>query len=95
MSVYVVVLGRTWNNLPNAGTNQYTFITTTKPISIANQLKFATHLGAANSIATVKAIFTASQRKNPITAVPAFLVSNGLAKPRANSAAGITTAKAP
>ena len=47
---------------------QYTFIVTTKPASNASQLKFATSLGAATSIATVKAILTNSHTKNPTSA---------------------------
>ena len=49
---------------------QTTFIVTTKPATRASQLKEAINFGAANNIATVKAILIASQKKNPAIAAP-------------------------
>ena len=46
-------------------------------------------------MAIVRPIFTISHNKNPKTAVPEFKVVALLVRPRANNAAGITTAKAP
>src|SRR6476619_1125122 len=74
---------------------QAAFIVTTKPISIAGQLSATTSLGAAISIATVKAILTISHKKNPNTAVPGFRDENRPVSPRANTADGTTTASAP
>src|SRR6187402_2167636 len=80
--------------LSNTAT-QAAFIVTTKPTSIAGQLSAVISLGAAISIATDKAILTISQRKNPNTAVPGFREENLPVNPRANTAAGMTTAIAP
>jgi hypothetical protein len=74
---------------------QTAFIVITKPTNKAGQLKFSTIFGAANSIATVNPIFTASHRKKLIMAAPAFTDDSLLVNPRANIAAGIITAKAP
>ena len=74
---------------------QTAFIVITKLTSKAGQLKSATTLGAANSIATVKAIFTASQKKNPSIAAPALTDVKRLVKPLANTAAGTSTTNAP
>ena len=74
---------------------QTAFIVITRPTSSAGQLKFSTNRGAATSIATVKPILTASHKKKPIIAAPAFTDDSLLVKPRANIAAGIITAKAP
>lgn len=59
------------------------------------QLSIETSLGAANSIASVKATLTISHKKNPATAVPGFIDQTLPVKPRAKSAAGITTASDP
>ena len=74
---------------------QYTFIVTTKPASKASQFNSATNLGAANNIATVKAILTISHTKNPTSAAFPCAADFCLERPRANSAAGMTTASAP
>lgn len=74
---------------------QYTFIVTTKPATMASQLKSKTTLGAATNMATVKQTLTISHKKNPATAVPGFIDHTLLVKPRAKSAAGITTANDP
>ena len=74
---------------------QYTFIVTTKPANKASQLNSCTSLGAANSIATVKAILTISHTKKPVSAAFPCLVERCRDSPRANNAAGITTASAP
>ena len=80
---------------PSITATQHAFIVTTKPTSIAGQLSAVISLGAAISIATVKAILTISHKKNPNTAVPGFRDANRPVSPRANTAAGITTASAP
>ena len=74
---------------------QYTFIVTTRPTNMAGQLRSATSLGAANNIATVKAILTISQTKNPTSAAFPCVADFCRESPRANNAAGITTASAP
>ena len=74
---------------------QYTFIVTTKPASKASQFNPSTSLGAAKSIATVKAILTISQTKNPTSAAFPCVADFCRESPRANNAAGITTASAP
>ena len=74
---------------------QTAFIVITKPISNAGQLKFSTTLGAATNMATVNAIFTASQKKNPNIAAPALTEVNLLVNPRANTALGTITDRAP
>lgn len=74
---------------------QIAFIVITRPTSKAGQLKSVTTLGAANSIATVRAILTASQKKKANMAAPAFTDDNLLVRPRANTAPGIITANAP
>ena len=75
--------------------SQYAFIVTTMPASNAGQLSAATSLGAATSIATVKAILTISHKKKPNTAVAGFSDEKRPDRPRAKTAAGNTTVRAP
>gem|GEM_PF-1973009 len=63
------------------------------PASNASQLSPGTSLGAAANMATVKTIFTNSQPMSPAMAAPADVRLRAM--PRANSAAGNTTDKAP
>jgi D-alanine transaminase len=61
----------------NASATQYTFIVSTSPTSNAGQLSATTSLGAANNIATVKAILTISHRKNPNTDAKISVMDRG------------------
>jgi len=63
------------------------------PTSNASQLSPGTTRGAAANMATVNAILTNSQPRSPTIAAPA--VERLRAMPRANSAAGTTTDRAP
>ncbi len=63
------------------------------PTNKAGQLSPGTSLGAAANMATVTIIFTSSQPINPVRAAPAEFRLRTM--PRANSAAGTTTDKAP
>src|ERR1017187_5008714 len=75
--------------------SQYIFMVTISPASKASQSRPVINRGAAASIPTLAAIFTASHTKNPNPAVAAFSDENRLINPRANKAAGSTTHKAP
>ena len=79
----------------NASATQYTFIARTRPTSNAGQLSPATSLGATISMASVKAILTISHSRKPTAAVPALSDENFPVSPRANTAAGTSTASAP
>src|SRR5690606_25466707 len=79
----------------NARASQYTFIARIKPTSNASQLSPATSLDADASMASVRAILTISHTRNPTAAVPALSDANLPVSPRANTAAGITTDRAP
>lgn len=75
--------------------NQCTFIVNTKPTIKAGQLKFLTIQGAVNSIASVKAILTASHTKSAVTPENTLFNVDFRVIPRANKALGNTTANAP
>src|SRR5450830_1274620 len=75
--------------------SQYIFSVTTMPASKASQTTSGNTQGAAASKSTVSTIFTSSHPNNPVTAVPGLPDDMCLRTPRANSAAGITTAIAP
>ena len=67
----------------------------TMPAINASQLNPPTTLGAATNMAIVRTILTISRQKNPSMAMPAFDLFLWRITPRANKAAGITTASAP
>src|SRR5438477_2727520 len=78
----------------HSSASQFTFTHTIMATSSAGQLRSATTLGAAASMATATAIFTISQNMNPNTAAPGLELVP-LVIPRASKALGKTVAAAP